>query len=144
MSKISFELHLTIGNPIYINFEEDIKMNECYEQIISHVNACTIIDKDTILDVFVENKNQKEILSLKTEENMSIKHFILKNESYFPIMSMSESMYKVFVIDKMYFYNKNNLHTPSYNAPPIKREIKTNHWSTFVENIKKNFVTIYI
>ena len=144
MSKISFELHLTIGNPIYINFEEDIKMNECYEQIISHVNACTIIDKDTILDVFVENKNQKEILSLKTEENMSIKHFILKNESYFPIMSMSESMYKVFVIDKMYFYNKNNVNTPSYNLPTKKREIKTNHWSSFVENIKKNFVTIYI
>ena len=59
-------------------------------------------------------------------------------------MSMSESMYKVFVIDKMYFYNKNNVNTPSYNLPTKKREIKTNHWSSFVENIKKNFVTIYI
>ena len=31
-------------------------MDECYEQIISHVNVCTIIDKDTILDVFVEKQ----------------------------------------------------------------------------------------
>ena len=144
MNKITFELHLTIGNPIYISFEKDIKMDECYEQIISHVNNCTIINKDTILDVFVEKKNQKEILSLKTEENISIKNFIAKNESYFPIMSMSESMYKVFVIDKMYFYNKNNVNIPCYNLPTKKREIKTNHWSSFVENIKKNFVTIYI
>jgi len=143
MSKITFELHLTIGNPIYINFEQDVKMDECYEQIISHVNVCTIIDKDTILDVFVEKQNQKEILSLKNEENLSIKDFISKNESYFPIMSMSESMYKVFVIDKIYFHNKNNLYTPTYNETN-KEEIKTNHWSAFIENIKKNFVTIYI
>ena len=56
-------------------------------------------------------------------------------------MSMSESMYKVFVIDKMYFYNKNNVNTPSYNLPTKKkREIKTNHWSSFVENIKKTLL----
>ena len=53
MGKITFELHLTVGNPIYISFDKDIKMFECYEQIVSHVSNCTIIDNDNILDVFV-------------------------------------------------------------------------------------------
>ncbi len=144
MSKITFELHITSGNPLYFSFTDDLTVKECYEQILLHVDNCTIIHKETILDVFTEDKQTENILSLKSEDKISIGDFISQNKNYFPVISMSDNVYKVYVIDKMYFYNKNSkLNIPIYENVK-KREIKTNHWSSFVENIKKNFVTIYI
>ena len=55
-------------------------------------------------------------------------------------MSMSESMYKVFVIDKMYFYNKNNVNTPSYNLPTKKEKLKQTIGHPLLKTLRKTLL----
>ena len=96
-AKYTFDLHIHNSAPILISFEKDIPLRYCYNCLVSEINTET-----TIIDIFAEDRLSNKVLSLRTEDTMTIEDFVANNRNFFPTSPITKNLYTIFAIDKEY------------------------------------------
>lgn len=136
--KLTFEIINTTSKPIYIFVDNDFTLQQMHNVIKEEIETYTILTKDAVLDIFVENNISSKTLSIPNIHQETIQTFIDNNSMFFPLMSgiIYNNVYKIYIMDKIYLHRqKNNQLAPIYQDPPV--EIQTNNLQLFIENTKK-------
>ena len=133
--KIIFEINTTVHEPFNISMDEFVTTEKVRTSILKEVEDKTALNKDEILDIFVQHTFSNETLSF-TNNNQSIKQFMQDNKLFFPPAPLNIN--KVFVIDQM--YREHIVVQDSIPDETIRdNPIKTNHFGDVVNTIKKIF-----
>ena len=131
---IIFELHNTIQNPFKIHVNSYYTLKELYEIIVKTVEKETIFNRNDILAIFAQDTISNNTITLPRSDTC-INTFILLNRDYFPIGLVSKNTYKLYIIDHMY----NEKIRTDIIPQPIHREIKTSHYDSMKQSLKKIF-----
>ena len=127
-----FELNTTISEPLHVIVDgSNTTMKELHEKIYDEISQNTEFEEEDILDIFAQDVLSNGTLSIPGSDQL-VKDFIPLNREYFPFGLVSKNVYKLYVIDRM--YNERIKSPPPQE--PIKREIKMNHSTGFVQTIK--------
>ena len=136
--KTIFEINTTVHEPFNIGIDESETTEKIKSSILKEVEDKTVLNKDEILDIFVQDTLSDDVLSF-ANDNQSVKQFIQDNRSFFPPAPLN--IHKVFVIDQMY---RERIVLPDKipieNNEKIRNNpIKLNHFEDIVNTIKKIF-----
>jgi hypothetical protein len=127
-----FELNTTISEPLRVIVDSsNTTMKELHSKICDEISENTTFKEEDILDIFAQDVLSNGTLSIPAN-NQLVKDFIPMNRDYFPFGLVSKNIYKLYVIDRM--YNERVKSPPP--REPVKREIKMNHSTGFVQTIK--------
>ena len=133
--KIIFEINTTVHEPFNISMDEFVTTEKVRTSILKEVEDKTALNKDEILDIFVQHTFSNETLSF-ANNNQSIKQFMQDNKLFFPPAPLNIN--KLFVIDQMY-----RGHIVVQDSIPDEKNrdnsIKTNHFGGVINTIKKIF-----
>ena len=133
--KTIFEINTTVHEPFNISMDEFVTTEKVRTSILKEVEDKTALNKDDILDIFVQHTFSNETLSF-ANNNQSIKQFMQDNKLFFPPAPLNIN--KVFVIDQM--YRERIVVQDSIPDETIRdNPIKTNHFGGVVNTIKKIF-----
>ena len=133
--KIIFEINTTVHEPFNISMDEFVTTEKVRTSILKEVEDKTTLNKNEILDIFVQHTFSNETLSF-ANNNQSIKQFMQDNKLFFPPAPLNIN--KVFVIDQMY-RERIVLHDSIPDEKIRDNSIKTNHFGGVVNTIKKIF-----
>jgi hypothetical protein len=133
--KIIFEINTTVHEPFNISMDEFVTTEKVRTSILKEVEDKTALNKDEILDIFVQHTFSNETLSF-ANNNQSIKQFMQDNKLFFPPAPLNIN--KVFVIDQM--YREHIVIQDSIPDETIRdNPIKLNHFGDIINTIKKIF-----
>ena len=133
--KTIFEINTTVHEPFNISMDEFVTTEKVRTSILKEVEDKTALNKDEILDIFVQHTFSNDTLSF-ANNNQSIKQFMQDNKLFFPPAPLNIN--KVFVIDQMYrerIVVQDRIPDEKIRDNPIK----TNHFGGVVNTIKKIF-----
>ena len=133
--KIIFEINTTVHEPFNISMDEFVTTEKVRTSILKEVEDKTALNKDEILDIFVQHTFSNDTLSF-ANNNQSIKQFMQDNKLFFPPAPLNIN--KVFFINQKYrelIVVKDSITDETIRNNPIK----TNHFGGVVNTIKKIF-----
>ena len=119
--KVFFEIHTTSCKPVMCYTDDQCTMNEVYESILYTIENNTMLDRDSIRDLFMQNEKNKNIMSI-VPDDILLEEYMIENKEFFQVQSVSRmaTIYKLFVIDNIYIERKAaNKPTPVYDETKL-------------------------
>jgi len=115
--KVFFEIHTTSCKPVICAVDNQHTLNEAYETIVYSIENNTMLDREMIRDLFMQDNKNKDILSI-VPDDILLEEYMNLNIEFFQAQSVGrmDKMYKLFVIDNIYLDRKSkNKPAPVYD-----------------------------
>ena len=142
--KVFFEIHTTSCKPIMCILDNDDSMFDVIHTILHTIENYTMIQRESVCDLFAQHSISKEILSIAPNNTqITLQHYMNENKEFFKSTSMGRmaSIYKLYVIDDVYLQRKSeNKPTPVYDEEQLHNPSST----IFVEVLKRTIDAFYI